>query len=201
MKAFFFFFLSVLLAQKLKLSQSLVKQNGDRVVHCLHSWFIHLWLMIFDFVLFSALEQTYCARMWLYMSELLFVACFCLFCFIHQSGVLTVLAWPVPQETAAISACSVYTVWPCTMLLHAKPQVRKVHACLANRPPALLAEWLGSFTCYCAKVLDSGCGLAVKLVEIQLFCWFWALSNSTALLKLTWCGLVTKSWFCLCDVT
>ena len=44
-EGFLLLLLSVLLAQKLKLSQSLVKQNGDRVVHCLHSWFIHLWLI------------------------------------------------------------------------------------------------------------------------------------------------------------
>jgi len=33
----------------------------------------------------------------------------------------TALAWLVPQETAAISARSVYTIQPCTMALHAKP--------------------------------------------------------------------------------
>ena len=40
---------------------------------------------------------------------------------IHRSGVLSALAWLVPQETAAISARSVYTIQPCTMSLHAKP--------------------------------------------------------------------------------
>ena len=39
---------------------------------------------------------------------------------IHRSGVLTVLAWLVPHETAAILACSVYTIQPCTTS-HAKP--------------------------------------------------------------------------------
>ena len=43
--------------------------------------------------------------------------------FLHQSGVLTVLAWPVPHETAAVLACSVYTIQPCTMSLHAKPHM------------------------------------------------------------------------------
>ena len=37
---------------------------------------------------------------------------------IHRSGVLTEL---LPQESAAISAHSVYTVQPCTVSLHAKP--------------------------------------------------------------------------------
>ena len=31
---------------------------------------------------------------------------------IHRSGVLTALAWLVPHETAAIAACSVYTIQP-----------------------------------------------------------------------------------------
>ena len=35
--------------------------------------------------------------------------------------ILTALAWLVPQETAAISARSVYIIQPCTMSLHAKP--------------------------------------------------------------------------------
>ena len=36
-------------------------------------------------------------------------------------SVLTALAWLVPQETAAVSARSVYTIQPCTVSLHAKP--------------------------------------------------------------------------------
>ena len=40
---------------------------------------------------------------------------------VHRSGVLTVLAWLVPRETAAVLASSVYTIQPCTMSLHAKP--------------------------------------------------------------------------------
>ena len=42
---------------------------------------------------------------------------------IRWSGVLTVLAWLVPHETAAIAAHSVYTMQPCTMSLHAKPHM------------------------------------------------------------------------------
>ena len=71
----------------------------------------------FYIALFSALEQTHCARMWFYMSEQQYSA----FLNIHRSGVLTALAWLVPHETAAISARSVYTMQPCTMSLHAKP--------------------------------------------------------------------------------
>ena len=40
---------------------------------------------------------------------------------IHRSGVLTVLAWLVPHETAAVLARSVHTIQPCTVSLHAKP--------------------------------------------------------------------------------
>ena len=53
---------------------------------------------------------------------------------IHWGGVLTALAWLVPQESAAresVSARSVYTIQPCTVSLHAKPHIRKVYVCLA----------------------------------------------------------------------
>ena len=46
---------------------------------------------------------------------------------VHRSGVLTVLAWLVPRETAAVPARSVYTIQPGSMSLHAK----QGHACLA----------------------------------------------------------------------
>ena len=49
----------------------------------------------------------------------------------HQSGVLTVLAWLVPHETAAVSVqvlCTPYNHAPC----HFKQShIRKVHVCLA----------------------------------------------------------------------
>ena len=40
---------------------------------------------------------------------------------IRRSGVLTALTWLMPHVTAAVSARSVYTIQPCTMSLHAKP--------------------------------------------------------------------------------
>ena len=46
---------------------------------------------------------------------------------IHQSGVLTALAWLVPHETAAISALSEYTIHHHFMESH----IRKVYVCLA----------------------------------------------------------------------
>ena len=84
--------------------------------------------MITYIALFSALEQTHCARMWFYMSDKLFIA---RFLNIHRSGVLTALAWLVPHETAAISAqalCTAYNHAPCHFM---QSHIRKVYACLA----------------------------------------------------------------------
>ena len=64
---------------------------------------------------------------------------------IHRSGALTTLIWLVPRETAAVSARSVYTIQPCTMLLHAKPHTQGACVFSCNLPPALLAEWPGFF--------------------------------------------------------
>ena len=62
--------------------------------------------------------------------------------FPYQSGVLTALAWLVPHETAAISTCSVYTIQPCTMSLHAKPHMWGTSRFGCNLSPVLLAEWM-----------------------------------------------------------
>ena len=68
---------------------------------------------------------------------------------IHWSGVLTALAWLVPHETAAVSVqvlCTPYNHAPWHFM---QSHIRKVYACFCcNLPPALLAEWLESFTCY-----------------------------------------------------
>ena len=75
-----------------------------------------------------SLEQTHCARMWFYMSDYLFIACFFN---IHRSGVLTVLAWLVPHETASVSAqvlCTPYNHAPCHFM---QTHIRKVYASLA----------------------------------------------------------------------
>ena len=47
-----------------------------------------------------------------------------------------------------LSASSVYTIQPCTMSLHAKPHMQGGCVFSCNLPPALLAEWPGSFMCY-----------------------------------------------------
>ena len=118
---------------------------------CVLAWMID-WLI--DDHLYSAilrsLEQTHCARLWFYMSDkLFFIACFLN---IHRSGVLTALAWLVPHETAAISAqvlCTPYNHAPCHFM---RSHIRKVYACLAVTCHLhFLAEWPGSFTCYCGN--------------------------------------------------
>ena len=94
----------------------------------------------FYIALFSALEQTHCARMWFF--SFLF--------YIHRSGVLTALAWLVPRETAAISARSVYTMHHVTSCKATYVRCMRINfSC--NLPLALLAEWPGSFTCYCGN--------------------------------------------------
>ena len=69
-----------------------------------------------------------------------FFSLFLSFSNIHRSSVLTVLAWLVPHETAAVSASSVYTIQPCTMSLHANPHTYGACAFSCNIPPALLAK-------------------------------------------------------------
>ena len=83
----------------------------------------------FYIALFSVLVQTHCARMWLILHE--WQAFYSAFLNIHRSGVLTAVAWPVPHETASISAqvpCTPYNHAPCHFMLS---HVRKVCVCLA----------------------------------------------------------------------
>ena len=64
-----------------------------------------------------------------YMTDWLFIARF--FKNIHRSGVLTVLAWLVPHQTAAVSAqvlCTPYNHAPCHFM---QSHIRKMYACLA----------------------------------------------------------------------
>ena len=62
-----------------------------------------------------------------------------------------IVTWLVPYETAAVLARSVYTVQPCTTSRHfMQSHISRVQASLAVTCH-LLAEWLGSFTCYCGN--------------------------------------------------
>ena len=106
----------------------------------------------FYIVLFSALSHS--LRSQVILHEWL-ASFFLLFLNIHQSDVLIqcylIVTWLVPCKTAAILAHSVYTIQPCTMSCHfLQSHIHRVHVCLVgNLPPALLAKWPGSFTCYC----------------------------------------------------
>ena len=58
----------------------------------------------------------------------------------------------MPHETAAVLAqvlCTPYNHAPCCFM---QSHIRKVYAFSCNLPPALLAEWPGSFTCYCGNM-------------------------------------------------
>ena len=75
------------------------------------------------------------------------IAFYSTFLNIHGSGVLTALAWLV-LHTAAIWGQSVYTI-----LLSCVTSCKAMHVrCMScNLPPALLAEWPGSFMCCCSN--------------------------------------------------
>ena len=63
----------------------------------------------------------------------------------------------LPFETTAVSARRVYTTEPCTM---PRPFMQShLHACVfnCNLPPALLAKWSGSVTCYCSNMCVCVC--------------------------------------------
>ena len=85
-------------------------------------------MIAFHTALFSTLKQTHCAHMWLYIEWLAFCS---VFLNIHQSGVLTALAWLVPLENAPVSAqvlCTPYNHAPCQFMQN---HIRKVYVCLA----------------------------------------------------------------------
>ena len=82
------------------------------------------------------------------------LAFYCAFLNIHRSGVLTALAWLVPHETDAILVqvqCTLYNHAPSHFM---QSHICKVYACLAVtcHLHLLLAEWPGSFRCYCGNM-------------------------------------------------
>ena len=75
---------------------------------------------------------------------------------IHRNSVLTRL---VPRETAAVSAhvlCTPYNHAPVCLSLqfYSKPYTKGACVFSCNLPPALLAEWPGSLTCYCGLFIS-----------------------------------------------
>ena len=133
------------------------------------------WLI--DDHLYSAilrsLEQTHCARLWFYMSDYLFIA---RFLNIHRSGVLK--RWHgwchLKLQPSRRKFCVNHA--PCHfMQSHIRNGVC-VFSC--NLPPALLAEWLGSFTCYCGNTgveripkLESQTIVQSQTVPLTSKCW------------------------------
>ena len=92
----------------------------------------------FYIVLFSSLEQTHCAFVACDFIIPVTVALYSALRITTQAVLLQrclVLTWLVPHESAVISARSVYTIQPCTiiMLSHHFMQnhIRRVHGCLA----------------------------------------------------------------------
>ena len=88
----------------------------------------YYWLLIaFCLALFSALEQTHCARMWFYMSEQIFIACFWI------SGEMVCLqrwhGWcHMKLQPSRRVLCTPYNHAPCHFM---QSHIRKVYACLA----------------------------------------------------------------------
>ena len=81
-------------------------------------YYYYYWSLLYSAILHSRADSL-CLHVILHE----WLAFYSAFLNIHRSGVLTVLAWLVPHETAAISARSVYTIQPCTVSLHAKPHM------------------------------------------------------------------------------
>ena len=76
-----------------------------------------------------------------------------------------VLAWLVSRETAAVSARSVHTIQPAHCIsLFMQRSIRII----CNLPPALLAEWPGSFTCNCGNTAEGGGGGGGTDTEIRV---------------------------------
>ena len=83
---------------------------------CFFDWLIDDCL--YSTILWS-LEQTNCACMWFYTSDWLFMV---RFLNIHQSGVLSTGMAGAARNCCRLGTSSVYTIQPCSMSLHAKPQ-------------------------------------------------------------------------------
>ena len=106
----------------------IIKKEGNTEICLFRAFFFFFWLMITYIVLFSTLLSRLtalaCGSTWVTSFITRFLN-------IHQSGVLTVLAWLVLHETAAVSAqilCIPYNHAPCHFM---QSHIHKVHACLA----------------------------------------------------------------------
>ena len=84
------------------------------------------WLLLY-IALFSTLKQTHCTRMWFYMSEQLFIACFWIstevVCLQHWHGWCHMKLLPSQHIL-----CTPYNHAPCHFM---QSHIHKVHTCLA----------------------------------------------------------------------
>ena len=122
------------------------RQNGWRYLHVL-VLYCCCWSLLYSAILRSQSDPLH-SRVILHQ----WLVSYSAFLNIHRSGVLwccLIVKWLVPRETAAFLACSLCTIQPCAVstLLHAKPHTKGACVSGCNLPPALLAEWPGSFTC------------------------------------------------------
>ena len=95
---------------------------GD--LYCSQPGIIIIIIIIYWSLLYSTVLRSRADSLRLHVILCEWIAFYSAFLNIHRSGVLTALAWLVPQESAAresVSAHSVYTIQPCTVSLHAKP--------------------------------------------------------------------------------
>ena len=95
---------------------------------CVH-YYYYYWSL-----LYSAILRSQADSLRLHVILLEWIAFYCAFLNIHRSGVLTALAWLVPQESAARESQSQRIL--CTPYNHAprhfmQSHIRKVYACLA----------------------------------------------------------------------
>ena len=128
------------------------------------SWLNLLWktylckcsyIIIINFHIFCPqADSLHIGHVWFWMSDHTLLQCMF---FIHGSGVLIALfgccmagaTW----NCCHLGASSVYTIQPCTSLQYHFIQSHIGRVCVfsCNLPPALLAEWPGSFMCYCGN--------------------------------------------------
>ena len=117
---------------------------------------IMLHILIYWSLLYSAIPRSWAGSLHSHVILHEWIAFYSAFLNIHRSGVLTALAWLVPQESAARESQSrhvlrtPYKHAPCHFM---QSHICKVYACLAvTCHLRFLAEWLGSFTCYCGNM-------------------------------------------------
>ena len=163
----------------------------------MQKWWWWWWLLLYSAVLRSRADSLH----WqVILHE--WLAFYGAFLNIHRSGVLTALAWLVPHETAAVSVqvpCTSYNHAPCHFM-----QSHIMHVISCNLPPALLAEWPGSFSfaCYCTECEQSlECEQSVISFMFLLLLFFFLFNRHRNVnnLLLHFRSICTCSSFCSTD--